>query len=556
MIGVLLYGTEKKVNVRDFDHLSLILPLDVPEGKSIIKIEDMVTNQKDLEKDVGQLPPGSMAKVAIHEALWQCQALFNEVKGKSHMKKIILFTTNDDPHQSDAILKRQAAKKANDLGDTGIVFEVVPLGKDFDWSKFYGDMITKEDTEELSVPFNDTPSQKLEDLLRLVRKRVHKKRSTGRCHLDLGGGVKIAVATYNFVQRASKPSKVRLTRDTNEEVRLQRLFVDQNTGAPMLPSDISKFMEYGGKRIKFTQDEVRATQKSLMDGTSGLKLIAFKQRSDLKWCDFVRSSNFIYPDDNMVKGSRNLFSALLIKCLERDVVAICAYKAREISAPAYVALYPQKEELDPQDGAQKTPPGFLIVYLPFADDFRDVPEGLPLLQSDEDQVNAAKKVIKKLKMKVYNPEAFENPSLQSHYRLVESLALQRQDVEDEGQVDGTLPPFDIMKKRLGNLSQEFLDAAEPNEEALEMVEAHKRAIAEAKKRTAASSTRAAPAKKPKVELDTNGDMTLNMEKFVNEKKVASLTVALLKEFLRSVHCPVGNKKKTELVQDVYDHFQI
>ena len=35
VVGVLLYGTEKKFRINDFEHLSLVLPVETPEAKSI-----------------------------------------------------------------------------------------------------------------------------------------------------------------------------------------------------------------------------------------------------------------------------------------------------------------------------------------------------------------------------------------------------------------------------------------------------------------------------------------------------------------------------------------
>ena len=88
-------------------------------------------------------------------------------------------------------------------------------------------------------------------------------------------------------------------------------------------------MEYANQRIKFTNDEVRAMQKATMDNSYGFKLLAFRDMSELEWSYFVRSSHFIYPEEKMVIGSRQLFAALLKKCLEKTVVPICAYKPRE-----------------------------------------------------------------------------------------------------------------------------------------------------------------------------------------------------------------------------------
>ena len=88
---------------------------------------------------------------------------------------------------------------------------------------------------------------------------------------------------------------------------------------------------------------------------------------------------------------------------------------------------PQAEELD-DDKEQLSPPGFHLVFLPFSDDIRNVPK-VRMIEPEPVQVDAAKKVIKKLRMKTYHPEAFENPDLQAQFAMIEGLALQRDDVE-------------------------------------------------------------------------------------------------------------------------------
>ena len=42
-----------------------------------------------------------------------------------------------------------------------------------------------------------------------------------------------------------------------------------------------------------------------------------------------------------IKGSTVLFTALLKKCIEKGVVAICRYTARKNMSPRFVALFPQ-----------------------------------------------------------------------------------------------------------------------------------------------------------------------------------------------------------------------
>ena len=68
------------------------------------------------------------------------------------------------------------------------------------------------------------------------------------------------------------------------------------------------------------------------------------------------------------------------------------------------------------------------------------------------QVDAAKKVVKKLRMKGYYPEAFENPSLQAQYAMIEGLALQRDDIEmGEGEYSFCISIFNsftVMGRRI------------------------------------------------------------------------------------------------------------
>merc|ERR1719350_319833 len=104
------------------------------------------------------------------------------------------------------------------------------MSENFDWSKFYGNMITKDiNINDLDSVAENKYQNKLEDLLKLVRKKVHKKRTLAKCFLELGEGVKLGISTYCFVQKASKPPKVMLASDTNEEVRSERRFMDFTT---------------------------------------------------------------------------------------------------------------------------------------------------------------------------------------------------------------------------------------------------------------------------------------------------------------------------------------
>ena len=72
--------------------------------------------------------------------------------------------------------------------------------------------------------------------------------------------------------------------------------------------------------------------------------MGFKPRKCLKRYYHVRPCQFLFPEETVVQGSTTLFSALLQRCLAKDVVAICRYIPRKNTPPKFVALMPQVSE--------------------------------------------------------------------------------------------------------------------------------------------------------------------------------------------------------------------
>ena len=69
--------------------------------------------------------------------------------------------------------------------------------------------------------------------------------------------------------------------------------------------------------------------------------MGFKPRSAIKRHYYMQPAQFLFPDENVVRGSTSLFAALLKRCLAREVVAICRYIPRKNTPPVFVALMPQ-----------------------------------------------------------------------------------------------------------------------------------------------------------------------------------------------------------------------
>lgn len=532
VIGVMAFGTKKKVPANlDFDHLAEILPIKPPCGESILFLENLM--DVEIGKDRFEEEFGVGDKVALHEALWQCQSLLSSVQGKVGSKTILLMTCNDNPHLGDTRLDGQVRRKAVDLHETNIFLDIIPIikqDKDFNMDLIYRDLIKLADDDNNAQTYDH--DQKLEDLTKVVLQKTHKKRTFGKMNLNLGGGASMSVSIFNLLSRASKPTKTKLARDTNEAVTSQRTWVHPVSGAPLLPSDINLFMDYGMKNIKLTTDETK-NLKQLGEGgkdSRGLKLLGFKPKSCLKFGHYVKSSQFLYPDEKNIKGSRNMFTALLLRCLAKDVIALCRYKARLSSDPTFVALVPQAEEFD-ESGDQVAAPGFHAVFLPFIDDVRQAPENLFLPESDPEAVEAAKNVMSKLRLKKFVP--VENPDLQNHYKLIEAHGLHRDTLvkpEDE-----TLPDHERMSRKLGDKSKVFLETVYPDGYDPE---------APVKK----TAKKASPTPKaPKIKQEA-GD--IDMAKEVTNNTIGKLTVDVLKTWLKAQGVNVSNKKKAELVEAI------
>ncbi|XP_013884155.1 X-ray repair cross-complementing protein 5 [Austrofundulus limnaeus] len=394
----------------------------------------------------------------------------------------------------------------------------------FDVSLFFRDIVSPpEDESELGLQLK--PCDKLEDLQKWVRPKEQKKRVKARLSLCLGEGLNIAVGLYEAAQKGWKPDPIGLYRETNEPVRRKNRFFHTQTGSLLLPSEIKKAQVYGKKQIVMARDEVDSIKK--FDDPK-LFLIGFKPVEKLKLHHHIRHSHFIYPEEQEVKGSTCLFSALLKKCSERNIFALCRCISQRNHPPRFVALVPQLEEVDEGIG-QITPPGFNVIYLPYADDIRplDPPRCPPASQM---QVDKMKEIVYKLCFK-YKSDAFENPARQQHYRNLEALALDMKAPEDIE--DLIMPKVEQIDHCLGPLVQDFKDMVYPPDYNPETKTAPKHKTADVGGGTE---------KKPKVELTE-----VELRAHLHNGTLGKLTVPLLKEACRQFGIRTTGTKKQELI---------
>ncbi|XP_074083151.1 X-ray repair cross-complementing protein 6 [Macrotis lagotis] len=530
LLAVVFYGTDKDKNSVNFKNVYVLHELDTPGAKRILELDQFKGTQG--EKRFQELI-GCGSDYSMSEAFWVCANLFSGVRLKMSHKRIMLFTNEDDPHGDDSSKANRAKTKASDLRDTGIFLDLMNLKKPggFDVSLFYRDIITPAEDENLGVHFAE--SGKLEDLLRKVRAKETRKRSLARLKLKLGKDVALTVSVFNTVQKALKPLPIRLYRETNEQVKTKTRTFNVETGSLLLPSDTKRAQIYGGRQIVMEKGE---TEELMRFDEPGLILIGFKPLFMLKQHHFLRPSQFVYPEESLVNGSTTLFAALLTKCLEKEVLALCRYTPHQNCPPRFVALVPQEEELDAQR-VQVAPPGFQLVFLPYADDKRKVPF-TKKVSANPEQVDKMKSIVQKLRLK-YRSDSFENPVLQQHFRNLEALALDL--MEPEQAPDLTLPKVEAMDIRLGSLIEEFKELVYPPDYNPEKKVA---------KRKTATDSEGPGEKQPKLELSEE-----ELKAHVQLGTLGKLTVPVLKEACRVYRLKASGTKKQELLDLLMQHFQ-
>ncbi|XP_069766133.1 X-ray repair cross-complementing protein 6 isoform X1 [Narcine bancroftii] len=528
-LAVVFFGTQKHKNSVDFKHVYILHDLDTPGARRVLEMEEYQGKEgyENFRKNLGHSRDFSLG-----DALWACSNLFSDVRVKLSHKRVMLFTNNDNPHANDSSKAHVARTKATDLRETGIILDLMNLWKPggFDPSLFYRDIVNMSDVEDMGVQLRE--SAKLDDLLRKVWAKDYKKKAMTRVNLKLGEGVELSVGVFNLIHSARKPSPIRLSRETNEPIKTKTRWFNGETGSLLLPSDIKKAQVYGQRQIVLEKEE---TEELKRFDNPGLVLIGFKPLYLLKKYHHIRPSLFIYPEEEFITGSTALFSALLTKCLERDVYAVCRYTPRRNIPPRFVALVPQEEQLDEQE-IQTMPSGFHLMTLPFADDIRKIRLAEKVV-ADQDQIESMKKVVQKLKFK-YRPESFENPVIQKHFRNLEALALNR--MEPEEMEDLTLPKNDEIDGRICRLAEEFNRLVYPPDYNPDAKGQEKRKLGDAG---------SGAEKKMKVEVSLEED---EMRQHVLRGTLSKLTVPILKEFCRQRG--LKGSRKQELLDAIDNHF--
>lgn len=144
-MGVLLFGTQKSKFQQDeasnrgglaYPHCYLLSDLDVPAVEDVKALRDIAEDEENANK----LLIPSEEPVAMSNLLFCANQIFTTKAPSFGSRRLFIITDNDNPHAGDKNARSQAAVRAKDLYDLGVVIELFPIsrpGHDFDRAKFY-----------------------------------------------------------------------------------------------------------------------------------------------------------------------------------------------------------------------------------------------------------------------------------------------------------------------------------------------------------------------------------------------------------------------------------
>ncbi|KAG0244418.1 X-ray repair cross-complementing protein 6 [Actinomortierella wolfii] len=593
LVGIMVYGVEKTKNANNFENICVLQDLDIPDASGIKQLESLEDGTLDLEDLFGR----ATGKYKLSEVFWTATNIFSSSAQKVGSRRLFLITNEDNPHGNEPTLQGAAKLRAKDLSEPGISIELFDLDRKdrpFDRSLFYdsilmdnfgGQLDDEEDGTEprfasltpgdkLGSQSSQGPSTmaKMSALLERVHRKEVKKRSLFKILFKLAPGLEIGVRGYNLVMSQGKgPHRNVYTKgEVVREVVTTTSWVCADSKQLLLPTDLKFFWEFGGTKVVFTKDEVKAIKTF---GPPGLALIGFKPRSAVPMNLQIQHAIFLYPDERQIEGSTRAFAALLSAMADMDRVAICSFTQRANFGTRLVALFPQPEVVGP-DG-QEQPPGFQLVPLPWKDDVRPLHVETEYSPS-EDVINAYKAVISKLNVKRgYRPENYENPALQKHYKVLQATALDQQDQDIE---DQTLPHNEQIFSRAGALiehlnqvldEQELPDIAPASGAASSTRQKRKGGAADAqedaedgvgssggggRKRARSATASSQGGGDGDGDEDDPAVLQANMRAKYDAGHLNKTTVAALKAFLNSVKIKPKGSRKADLVEQVEDYF--
>ncbi|KAJ7771072.1 SPOC like C-terminal domain-containing protein [Mycena maculata] len=568
-VGILLFNTTRKAETSRNQGSEIkkncfvyqpIAPLSAPKIQELIQLLDAFREDPgELRKNFPPLSDGK--RVAMGDVFTSCNWVLRDGAPKTASKRVFLITDEDNPHSGtgNKQLVTSARTTLIDLTQAGVGVEPFFIStpeKPFDVSKFYSSVLLPNNLVDEDDVDPDDPSvlpesisiSRIEDLLDQMRFHEVPKRAQFSIPFELANGLSIGVKGYGLVAEQKKGAykyfvdlgermeiaTVRTTyvdEDRQAEIEKPKMVFGMDVGAAGDDNDESGTrVVKPGQRPFYTAEDIRSFRT--LGREPGLKLLGFKDRSELRFEDNIKHSQFIYPDETTYAGSKRTFSALLKSMIKKKKMGLVLSLTRRNASPVFCALLPQEERVD--EAGWTDPAGFHLIPLPFADDIRAAPveKGCRASESVKD---AARAWIDKLSVKngAYPPDSYPNPALAFHNAQLQATAF-GEEFDIDSFEDLTAPKVDMIHKRAGKLLEAWKIAVANDENAL--------SVPVEKAEKAKGTKRKADADVSEAEIRSR----------YSEGNLKKLTVEQLKTFLKSKG-QQSSGKKADLLERVEEY---
>ncbi|KAJ7432310.1 SPOC like C-terminal domain-containing protein [Mycena galericulata] len=568
-VGILLFNTTRKAETSRNQGSEIkkncfvyqpIAPLSAPKIQELIQLLDgFREDPEELKNNFPPLPDGK--RVAMGDVFTSCNWVLRDGAPKTASKRVFLITDEDDPHSGAGSkqLVTSARTTLIDLTQAGVMVEpffISTPDKPFDVSKFYSSVLLPNNLVDEEDVDPDDPSvlpesisiSRIEDLLAQMRFHEVPKRAQFSIPFQLANGFSIGVKGYGLVTEQKKGAyKYFVDLGERMEVATVRtVYVDEDRQAEVDKPKMVFGMDVGaagddddqsggarvvkpGQRPFYTTEEIRSFRSLGLE--PGLKLLGFKDRSDLAFEDNIKHSQFIYPDEMAYAGSKRTFSALLKSMVKKKKMGLVLSLTRRNASPTFCALLPQEERVD--EAGWTDPAGFHLIPLPFADDIRAAPVENGC-RASESVKEAARAWIDKLSVKngAYPPDSYPNPALAFHNAQLQATAF-GEEFDPDSFEDLTAPNVDMIHKRAGKLLEAWKIAVANDKSAMFIPE----------EKTKSTGT------KRKADVDVS---EAEIRSRYSEGNLKKLTVEHLKTFLKSKGQP-SSGKKADLLERVEEY---
>uniref|UniRef100_A0A0N5D8N2 Ku domain-containing protein n=1 Tax=Thelazia callipaeda TaxID=103827 RepID=A0A0N5D8N2_THECL len=397
------------------------------------------------------------------EALFLCIKRLTSRTPHFQKRLVYLFTNRSNLFGTDTQHLSSTCKNIDDLRNHGVEFSLFPIVPEK--NSFTFDILEQLDpnVERNFEHISDLEEEKkihtrfqfslnffhnyeifTESFCSIPRKQYAHRNITG-IDFELGNGLKFSVGIYSLFRSEKIPQATVLNAEENEIVQRVHLYVNKETDeeVALLDEEVIRQRQIGGENVTFSASEIEKLRRLTLPG---LLLLGFKPLSFLKITHHVRSSQFLYPLEKNILGSTRMYRTLYEVCMKEKTMIICRYTQKANVPPKLVALVPQSDH-----NSNVCYSGFHLVYLPFAEDKRDLSEQMTHPDgswptASEAQIESARKFVKKLTADFF-PEKFYNPVLQKHYKVIEALALDYHEVpEVEDQIQPYFAHYDFQKR--------------------------------------------------------------------------------------------------------------